>query len=193
MEVLELLKRALKACANAIKYGATIQETTRRELTSDLQQICSRCEDAYGAVLKRLKPIKDAFGNPGELAKELREFAADTETRNSFKPEHLCGEIDHLIVRLQSNLDPLKYSVDYSRIQEIQRNLQTVGDYDSAINRSYDEFARQLDSLATQLSATAEPEERHRYVQHVISDFESELRSAIDDVRNTKKAILQGT
>lgn len=194
MDVLELLKRALKTCASVIKLGAGIQEKVRKELTNDLQQICLKCEEAYGTVLKRLSPVKDAFQDPTNLAKELRDFAADTATRNAFKPEHLCGEIDHLIVRLASNLDPLKYSIDYGRIQEIRANLSSVGNFDGAIYRSYDEFARQLDELATQLrDPTFDAEERRRYAQHVIRDFEDDLRSAIDGVRGTKNNILHGS
>jgi hypothetical protein len=123
MEVLELLKRALNACARVVKVGAGIQEGVRKDLVEDLQRICLNCEKALDTVLARLRPIKDSYQSTPNLTKELRAFAADTETRNAFKPEHLCGDIDRLIVRLQSNLDPLKYSIDYTRIEEVRRNL----------------------------------------------------------------------
>src|SRR3712207_6187319 len=137
MDVLALLQRALETCARVIKVGAGIQENVRRSLVEDLQQICLRCEEALGAVLSRLQPVKDAYQSAPRLARELRTFAADTETRNSFKPEHLCGEIDNLIVRLESNLDPLKYSIDYGRLEEVHENLGYVGEFDDAIYRSY--------------------------------------------------------
>ena len=193
MEVLELLKRALKTCASVIKLGAGIQEKVRKELTKDLQQICLKCEKAYETVLKRLSPVKDAFQDPKSLAKALRGFATDTKTRNAFKPEHLCGEIDHLIIRLESNLDPLKYSINIMRIQDLRRHLQSVGNYDEAIYQSYDEFARQLDELATQLqNSSFNIEERRHYARHVIREFETDLRAAIDEVRTSKIVLYEG-
>ena len=193
MEVLELLKRALKTCASVIKFGAGIQEDSRKRLVEDLQRICLNCERAYETVLKRLGPIKDAFQDPDALAVELREFAQDAQTRDAFKPEHLCGEVDHLVVRLESNLDPLKYSIDLTRIRELRQSLGMVGNYDAAIYESYDDFARQLDNLATQIrDPGSDRNERGEYAQHVIAEFESDLRTAIDGVRQTKSTILQG-
>ena len=193
MDVLELLKRALNACARVVKVGAGIQEEVRKDLVEDLQRICFNCEQALDTVLSRLRPIKDSYLSAPSLAKELRDFAADAETRDAFKPEHLCGDIDRLIVRLESNLDPLKYSIDYRRIEEVRRNLDFVGDYDASIYQSYDEFTWQLDQLATQLQdpSSFDVEERRRYAQHVIEDFEADLRSAIAGVRDTKNSIVQ--
>src|SRR6187455_1359886 len=104
--------------------GAGIQAPERKGLAADLQAICSACEDAYATVLARLVPIKNAFGDPALLASELRAFAADVATRDKFKPEHLCHQVDHLLVRLRSNLDPLKYSIDCREIKEIRAYLQ---------------------------------------------------------------------
>ena len=195
MDVLELLKRALNTCASVIKLGAGMQEKTRKELASELQQVCVKCEAAYDTVLSRLKPVKDAFHNPTALATALRDFAADAQTRKAFKPEHLCGEIDNLVMRLQSNLDPLKYSIDVRRIQDLRLHLQSVGNYDGAIYAAYDDFARELDGLATQLQNPAanqkEQAERREYAEHVITVFEIDLRSAIDSVRDTKNSILR--
>src|SRR5688572_7070390 len=116
MEVLNALKQAVKACADVVRWGAGLQENARRELIADLQTICDNCDAAYDAVLARLVPVKNAFADPATLASELRAFAADAATRNKFKPQHLCGQVDHLLARLSSNLDPLKYSIDYRRI-----------------------------------------------------------------------------
>ena len=194
MDVLELLKRAVIVCARVVKIGAGIQEPVRKNLVEDLQRICDNCETAFGTVLSRLRPIKDSYQSAPSLAKELRAFAADSETRDAFKPEHLCGEIDQLIVRLRSNLDPLKYSIDYTRIEDLRNNLDMVGDYDAEIYESYDDFAKQLDKLATQLqdSSSFDVEERRRYAQHVIEDFETDLDSAVAGVRKTKNSIVQG-
>jgi hypothetical protein len=194
MDVLAVLQRALETCARVIRVGAGIQENVRRDLVNDLQQICLRCEDALGTVLSRLQPVKDAYQSVPRLATELRAFAADTETRNAFKPERLCGEIDDLIVGLKSNLNPLKYSIDLGRLEEVHRNLGHVGEFDDAIYRSYDGFCQQLDSLATQLqdpSSFEYVEERRRYAQHVIEDFETDLRSTVAGVIKTKNSIVQ--
>src|SRR5262245_35129574 len=130
MQVFEALKQAVKACADVIKWGAGIQEPARKGLVTDLQAICSNCEAAYDAVLARLVPIKNAFADPNTLAAELRAFAADTATRAKFKPDHLCGQVDQLLVRLSSNLDPLKYSIDFRRIEEVRQYLKQFGNFD---------------------------------------------------------------
>ena len=191
MAIVDLLRRALKSCADVLKLGAGIQEPARRQLIQDLQSICKKCEQAYATVLKRLSPVKDSLKNPQKLAFALRQFASDTRTRNAFKPEHLCGEVDHLLARLQSNLDPLKYSVDVSRIQEIRGELSTIGNVDAAIYRGYDELTAQLDDLATQLqTSTGDRRERTRYIRHVIANFEQDLRGAIAGIRKAKSAIV---
>jgi hypothetical protein len=187
MEVLALLKQAVKGCADVVKWGAGIQEGTRKGLVVDLQTICSNCESAYDAVLTRLVPVKNAFADRAALASELRAFAADKTTRNKFKPDHLCGQIDHLLVRLSSNLNPLKYSVDYRRIEDLRRSLNQFGGFDGAIYQSYDELAAQLDQIATQIGDSAfDGQERSRYAQHVIQGFENALRSALASVREAK-------
>jgi hypothetical protein len=191
MEILALLRRAITACGKVLKFGAAIQEPKRKELTRKLQKVCLNCEKAYGTVLKRLAPVKDAFQDPADLAKQLRKFAADTKTRDQFKPEHLCSEVSHILVELASNLDPLKYSLDFTRLGEIRRSLLQLENVDAAIYASYDEFTKQLDQLATQLRDPAfDVVERVRYTKAVIKDFEEELRSTMDEVRTTQKKIL---
>ena len=133
MQVLEALKQAVKACADVVKWGAGLQEPTRKGLAADLQAICMNCDAAYDAVLTRLVPIKNAFADPIALAAELRAFAADGMTRASFKPDHLCGQVDQLLIRLGSNLDPLKYSIDCRRINDVRQYLQRFGNFDGAM------------------------------------------------------------
>jgi len=187
MQVLEALKQAVKTCADVVKWGAGIQEPTRKSLAADLQAICANCDAAYDAVLVRLVPIKNAFANPTALAMELRAFAADATTRASFKPDHLCGQVDQLLIRLSSNLDPLKYAIDYRRIGEVRQYLQQFGNFDAAIFRSYDELVAELDQIATQIQAPAsDKQERSRYAQRVIEDFESDLRASQSAVRDAK-------
>ncbi|WP_455387740.1 hypothetical protein [Petrachloros mirabilis] len=187
MEVLDLLKRAVKACADVIRWGAEIQGPARKALVKDLQDICLNCEAAYDAVLTRLIPVKDAFSNKDKLSTELRAFRADSQTRDKFKPEHLCGQVDQLLARLGSNLDPLKYSVDYRRIEDLRKSLKQFGSFDAAIYQSYDDLTSQLDQIATQINdPTFDSKERAQYATHVINDFETELRSAKKSVREAK-------
>jgi hypothetical protein len=127
MEVLDALKQALKSAASIIRWGAGIQESARKALISDLQNICSNIEDAYDSVIARLVPVKSAYNDPGKLAAELRSFAADAATRRQFKPEHLCGQVDGLMARLSSNLDPLRYSIDFRRINDLRNHLAQFG------------------------------------------------------------------
>jgi hypothetical protein len=187
MEVLSLLKQAIKACADVVRWGAGIQEATRKGLVADLQMICTNCDDAYDAVLVRLVPVKKAFANPDALANELRAFAADTATRNKFKPDHLCGQVDDLLSRISSNLDPLKYSIDCRRIGDLRQSLQRFGNFDGAIFQSYDELAADLDRIATQIQNPAsDKQERAGYARHVIENFEDELRATQTAVRDAK-------
>ena len=191
MEVLNALKQAVKACADVVKWGSGLQEAARRGLITDLQTICTNCDAAYDVVLARLVAIKNSFADPTRLALELRSFAADGATRSAFKPEHLCGQVDHLLVRLSSNLDPLKYSIDLRRINDLRRSLQQFGDVDGAIFQSYDDLVRDLDQIATELqNPAADSQERSQYVRHVVEGFEEDLRSAQATMRQAKATTI---
>jgi hypothetical protein len=136
-------------------------------------------------------PIKNAFADPTALAIELRAFAADATTRASFKPDHLCGQVDQLLIRLSSNLDPLKYSIDCRRIDDVRQYLQRFGNFDGAIFQSYDELVAELDGIATQIQAsTSAKQERSEYAQHVIQSFESDLRATQSAVREAKTQMM---
>jgi hypothetical protein len=191
VQVLEALKQAVKACADVVSWGAGIQAPERKQLATSLQEICTACEGAYDAVLARLVPIKNSFGNPVALATEIRAFAADSATRDKFKPEHLCHQVDQLLVRLGSNLDPLKYSIDCRRIKEIRQYLSRFGDYDGAIFESYDDLVAQLDKIASeiQLSAT-DKQERADYARKIIQRFEQDLRETQKAVREAKNEVV---
>ncbi|MFM7313548.1 MAG: hypothetical protein ACKO0M_10340 [Cyanobium sp.] len=191
MDILKTLANAVETCARVIVWGVGLQEGTRKALVADLQEICIKCEAAYDAVLARLVPVKSAFGDPVNLARELRDFAADGATRDQFKPEHLCSQIDHLLVRLSSHLDPLKYAVDFRRITDLQRSFSQLGHFDGAIFRAYDELVVQLDRIATDIQGSGgDGMERSRYAQHVVQDFEDDLRVALNAVRDTKSRLV---
>ena len=160
MDFLSILKDAVKECSRVIKFGAGIQSKARNRLIADLQSICSKVETAYSDVLARLHPVKDSFQNPKILAKELKRFAADKKTRNAFKPDHLCGEVDSLLNDLENNLDPLKYSIDVKKISSLRQNIQRVGNLDFQIFEAYDQFTRELDNLGIDIeSANADLKE----------------------------------
>jgi hypothetical protein len=91
------------------------------------------------------------------------------------------------LIRLGSNLDPLKYSIDCRRINDVRQYLQRFGNFDGAIFQSYDELVAELDQIATQIQAPAsDKQERARYAQHVIQNFESDLRATQSAVRDAK-------
>ena len=77
MEVLDILTKVVRVCSGIISQGAGIQGQARYDLISDLQRICSNCDTAYSTVLARLRPVKDAYQDTGELADALRSFSAD--------------------------------------------------------------------------------------------------------------------
>jgi hypothetical protein len=99
--------------------------------------------------------------------------------------------VDHLLIRLRSNLDSVKYSVDYRRIDDVREGLFRSRNVDAAIREAYDDLTSQLDNIATQITDPAfDGEERARYAQRVIQDFEAELRSALADIREAKAQIV---
>lgn len=192
MQILNVLQNVLDACSRIIKFGAGIQSRARNELVADLQKICFNCEKAYSAVLAKLMPVKDSYEDTSKLSKALREFACDPEARAFFHPDALCGDIDKLLMKLSNNLDSLKYAIDIRRIAGLRGELQQIGNYDLAIYAGFDEFAKQLDNLSTDLQK-APPEEameRRQYARHVIDDFEDELFATLQSVRLAKDRIL---
>ena len=58
MDVLNTLKQALKTSAGVIKWGAGLQESTRKNLIAELQEICTNCEAAYDAVSRHFSPAE---------------------------------------------------------------------------------------------------------------------------------------
>jgi len=192
MQVLNFLRDALDASSRVVKFGTGIQNPARAQLVADLQTICSNCEKSYSEVLVKLRPVKDSYQDTAALAKALRDFASDPETRAAFHPDSLCGDVDKLLFKLQNNLDPLKYSIDWRKITDLKGELGLIGSYDGAIYASFDEFARQLDELSTELRRLPEEEatSRRAYVNHVIDDFENDLFRALQSVRAAKERIL---
>ena len=77
MVVLDTMQQALKTAAKIIKWGAGLQESTRKALMQELQTSCNNCESAYDAMLVRLVPIKNAYSDPDNLATELHALKAD--------------------------------------------------------------------------------------------------------------------
>ena len=190
---LDLNRAIVKVCLRILEHLPGIQARKRSELVVDLQTICGRCQDSYAAVLKRLVPIKNAFGDERRLIKELRSFAADTETRAAFKPEHLCGEIDSLLTKLKSYLDGLKFSVDFTELGTLRRVLKQMGSFDAELYHQYDQFTTELDSVANKLRRTRGKTARKwmSYVEDLVCDFESELRRELRGMRAAKKKIVE--
>ena len=190
MWVVDALKDTLAAAGRVIESAAKVQGPARTELKNELQSICSKCDMAYSTVLARLAPVKNSCSDAAKLAVELRTLAADQQTRAAFTPQHLCGEVDGLLMKLQSHLDPLKYSIDVRRIGVLRQSLETMGHFDDAISDSYDGFARDLDRIATELQAPAPPADRAAYAREVIEEFETSLVEAVKQARGTKAKIL---
>jgi chromosome segregation ATPase len=197
MELITYLEKVVTTCSRIIKFGASMQSVARNKLIDNLQKICSNVESAYSDVLSRLRSVKENFNEPKKLAKELRDFAADKETRDSFKPDKLCGGVYNLISDFESNLNPLKYSVDVRKLGALKNEFNMIGNVDAALYDAYDEFARDLDKIATEISSLIEKnsskrlKERTEYAQHLILDFEDELFDAIKKMREAKDRILR--
>ena len=163
MWVIDALKDALSTAGRVIASAAKVQGQARRELKDDLQRICSKCDAAYSAVLSRLAPVKNSYGDTAKLASELRAMAADQQTRNAFMPQHLCGETDALLMKLNDNLD--------------RQVLQTMASCELIV-------------LRRNSTSTPPSNERIQYVREVIEDFETSLLEAIKQVREAKCKVL---
>ena len=194
MEVLNILERAVNVTSKIIQFGAGIQNPARERLITKLTRICNNCERAYETMLTRLVPVKDALQDRKKLARELRALAADAKTRKAFKPDRLCGEIDKLLLELDNNLKPLKYALDRRRLDDIRKYLGDIGYYDGLIYEQYNVFTRTLDQIATDLRERSPrvAKERMRYARYLIEDFETDLSSAIEGVRQARSRIVGG-
>ncbi len=198
MDVLDIVTNIIRYCGRVVKLGADIQEPARGRFVSDLQGMCSNAEDSYGQVLKRLLPVRSSSNDPARFAIELHSFRADIETRNAFKPEHLCGRIDQILVDLESNLNALKYSLEFRRLKEVKQGLGAVGYLDDQVYTSYDKLTSDLDGLATRIESnlgTNEPAKARGTASQAllrILVFEDKLRTGIADLRDVKNRILHG-
>ena len=66
-----------------------------------------------------------------------------------------------------------------------------LGNFDGALLRSYDELARQLDQIATEIQMqSADSQERCMYAQHVVQEFEDDLTSSLVAVREAKAKLV---
>lgn len=193
MELVKYLERVVDVCSRVIRFGAGMQAQVRDELKNDLQAICTKVDEAHKQTLKMLRPIKDNLNDRDELASALRDFATDPATRDAFKPEHLCGEVDALLQKLESNLDPLKYAVDVRKLRSLRDEFGRIGNVDAAIYHEYDAFTRDLDDLATELQAGTDSltDERKDYAKHIIRDFEDDISQAAKSMREAKDRILR--
>jgi hypothetical protein len=193
MQVLMLLKNAVSECAKVITFGSKLQGGARTKIVNDLQEICDKCDSAYSQVLSSLLPVKNSFGNTTLLAQSLRQFASDSKTRELFKPEKLCGNIDHLLDALNNNLDPAKYSIDVMRIRAVKNGLHMIGNYDGEIRRQFDEFTHALEKLSYKIeeAPAQEAKELASYAKDIIEDFQKELSSTVECMREVKREIIQ--
>jgi hypothetical protein len=195
VEVLEYLRTFVSESSRVIKFGAGLQNPTRKELVDQLQGICSRCESAYSSILAKLGPVKDSYNDREQLAKALKTFARDPQAKDSFKPDQLCGEADRLLDRLNNNLDLLKYSIDVHKIEALKKGMARFQNYDGAIYSAFDAFALSLDRLASDLDNKqlkgAAAVERMSYVRHVVEDFEDEISQTVRAVQDAKNRLLR--
>ncbi|HET9443318.1 MAG TPA: hypothetical protein VFO65_08335 [Acidimicrobiales bacterium] len=192
MSALGQLRQAFEVAGRAIKFAARTQSAARREMIEGLDQVASTCDDAYTNVRAALKPVRDSYRDPAQLATALRAFAADPDVRRSIKPVHLCGEVTMLLDKLASNLDPLKYAIDVRKIEAVRASLGQLNQLDLDIKDEYENFTRELDLVADDLDRAvgSEADERIDYVRHVVADFDRELADLVGSVREARDRAL---
>lgn len=191
---IQLNTKVIKTAVRVIRDLITTQSTARTRLLSDLTNVCTKCDDAYGALITRLRPIH-AARTPARVAVEIQSFTSDATTRKKFKPERLCSEIDKLLVDLASNVKSLKYAVNVGSITTIQQTLRSMGNYDQALYHQYDEFRMELQSIGQAIQA-ADASQQPALVAHAkstIADTERDLREAIRSIRKAKDEIVKFT
>lgn len=192
MGALVQLRQAFEVAGRAIGFASKTQGGARLELINSLEQVASKCDDAYTNVRAALRPVRDSYRDPAQLATALRAFAADADVRTSIKPHQLCAEVTGLLDKLADNLDPLKYSIDVRKIRAVRSSLGELHQLDHDIKNEYEEFTRDLDAVADQLDHAVgdEAQERIAYVRQVIADFDRELSDLVTSVREAKDRAL---
>ena len=192
MGALTQLRQAFDVLGRAIGLASETQGGARRELVDSLEQVASKCDDAYTNVRAALGPVRASYGDPASLAAALRAFAADAGVRRSIKPHQLCGEVTTLLDRLANNLDPLKYAIDVRKIKAVRASLGELHQLDYDIKDEYEEFTRDLEAVADQLDQATgdEVQERIGYVRQVIDAFDRELSELVTSVREAKDRAL---
>jgi hypothetical protein len=193
--VLGWLRRAMQIISRIIQYGASFQNPAREDLVVKLQGICSRCEKAYSQLLKKLRPVKDAYFDDKLLSSELKKFSIDKGLAKYFKPEVLCSDIDKLLDDLNNYLKPLRYSIDINKVKIIRDEFMRFNNLDITMKESFDRFCLALGRLADDLgNPTATKGDRAKlaaYARHVIEDFEEELIQTLDVARKAKDRVVQ--
>lgn len=188
----EITGKIIDTCNRIIKYAPKMQQGARKNLVKELHSICNRCEEAYSLFLQRLEPIKASYNNKRKIARELRSFAADGDTRARSKPEHICGQVDHIFSTLSDNLSSLKYSVNVFRIGTLRELLSRLRFSDATLRHEYDEFASELDSLATLINSSKPQDSElwRQYAADLISSTETKMNDAVMRVRVLKDEIV---
>jgi hypothetical protein len=189
---IQLNTTVIKTGVRIVKNLITAQSRARTRLLSELTAVCEKCEDAYSSLLTRLKPIRSTFRNPNKLAIELRSLASDANARRKFKPEHLCSEIDKLLMDLSSNVNALKYSVNVFSINDIRRALKSMGNYDQALYHQYDTFMAEMNSIASAIES-GKPAQKAPLAAHAaasIDELQKNLQSALKEIRKAKNEIV---
>jgi hypothetical protein len=194
MNPVHLIGESLRAASDATRLLAPQQATERKKLASDIQEVCRRCQSAYGAVLARLGRLKAVSQNRDALPEALRGFSADRHTRDAFNLEGVPGDLSEILQRLERDIDRLKYPIDFWRIYRLKSAVDDHKDQARELADYYDDYARAMEALAGQIQMglpEQEPQERQHYARHVIGSFEKELQDALMAVEAAEHEMLE--
>jgi len=190
---IDLNTSVIKQGLSVVKNLITTQSRARTRLLTELTNVCEKCDGAYSSLVTRLQPIRSTFKNPDKLAIELRSLAGDASARKKFKPEHLCKEIDKLLLDLSNNLNALKYSVNVSSIGNIRQTLSSMGNYDQLLYHQYDMFINEMSSIALAIDSgdAAQKASLAAHAASSIDDLQKSLQSALKEIRKAKAEIVR--
>ena len=67
MGALGQLRQAFEVAGRAVGFASRTQGGARRELVDSLEQVASKCDDAYTQVRTALRPVRESYRDPVQL------------------------------------------------------------------------------------------------------------------------------
>lgn len=183
------------ACiGDIVTAGAATQEPKRRKVVKTLQKVCANVEEAVDAASDAFVPLsRSGRGSPEKFAKKLMGFDRDGEVRQKFKPEGLCGDIDHLLVETRSWLSAIRWTWGTNEMDLLRQELKQTQSLDHSL-QEYDGAVQQLRALGAEIASTTGAAQGKKVAEALgcIASVQRSLRACAASVRQSKNAVVVG-